>query len=76
LHGLIKSKIKPTIADFNTRSWIRLRRAAISPQCFVQFTPNQSPVHEQVFAYADKISQLLMPKTKAYMKLARPGQGG
>src|SRR5258706_476217 len=70
LHGLIKSKIKPTIADFNTSQLDSIATCGdINRNVLCSSHPNQSPVHEQVFAYADKISQLLMPKTKAYYEI-------
>ena len=31
--------------------------------------PKQSPIHEEIFAYADKISKMLMPKTRAYYEI-------
>jgi sulfite reductase (NADPH) hemoprotein beta-component len=31
--------------------------------------PKQSPIHEQIFKYAEKISDMLMPKTKAYYEI-------
>jgi len=70
LHGLIKSKIKPTIVDFNTSLLDSIATCGdINRNVLCSSHPNQSPVHKQVFAYADKISQLLMPKTKAYYEI-------
>jgi sulfite reductase (NADPH) hemoprotein beta-component len=31
--------------------------------------PKESPIHEQIFAYADKLSQLGLPKTRAYYEI-------
>ena len=70
LHGLIKSKIKPTISAFNTSRLDSIATCGdINRNVLCSSHPNQSPVHEQVFVYADKISQLLMPKTKAYYEI-------
>ncbi len=70
LHGLIKSKIKPTISAFNTSQLDSIATCGdINRNVLCSSHPNQSSVHEQVFAYADKISQLLMPKTKAYYEI-------
>src|SRR5258706_13457841 len=70
LHGLIKSKIKPTIQSFNAAKLDSIATCGdINRNVLCSSHPNQSPVHEQVFAYADKISQLLMPRTKAYYEI-------
>ncbi len=70
LHGLIKSKIKPTIQAF---ALARLDSIAtcgdINRNVLCSSHPKQSAIHEKVFAYADKISELLMPKTRAYYEI-------
>jgi sulfite reductase (NADPH) hemoprotein beta-component len=67
---LIKSKIKPTISAFNSAQLDSIATCGdINRNVLCSSHPNQSPVHEQVFAYADKISQLLLPKTKAYYEI-------
>ena len=70
LHGLLKSKIKPTIRSF---SHVKLDSIAtcgdINRNVLCSSHPKQSPIHEQVFQYADTISTLLMPKTKAYYEI-------
>lgn len=70
LHGIIKSKIKPTLKSF---SEVKLDSIAtcgdINRNVLCSSHPKQSIVHQQVFAYADKISQLLMPKTRAYYEI-------
>ena len=70
LHGLIKSKIKPTIEAFNASQLDSIATCGdINRNVLCSSHPNQSPVHDQVFAYADKISRLLMPKSKAYYEI-------
>jgi sulfite reductase (NADPH) hemoprotein beta-component len=70
LHGLIKSKIKPTIQAFNASQLDSIATCGdINRNVLCSSNPNQSAIHDQVFAYADKISQLLMPKTKAYYEI-------
>lgn len=70
LHGLIKSKIKPTIQAFNEAKLDSIATCGdINRNVLCSSHPGESPIHEQVFAYADKISQLLMPKTKAYYEI-------
>ncbi len=70
LHGLIKSKIKPTIKSFNAAQLDSIATCGdINRNVLCSSHPTQSPAHDQVFIYADKISQLLMPKTKAYCEI-------
>lgn len=70
LHGLLKNHVKPTIQAFNQ---VKLDSIAtcgdINRNVACSSHPRQSPIHEQVFAYADKISTLLMPKTRAYYEI-------
>ncbi|MBC8034175.1 MAG: NADPH-dependent assimilatory sulfite reductase hemoprotein subunit [Chitinophagaceae bacterium] len=70
LHGLIKSNIKPTIQAFSEAKLDSIATCGdINRNVLCSSHPKESPVHEQVFAYADKISELLMPKTKAYYEI-------
>jgi sulfite reductase (NADPH) hemoprotein beta-component len=70
LHGLIKSKIKPTIQAFNQVGLDSIATCGdINRNVICSANPMQSPVHEQVHAYTSKISQLLMPKTRAYYEI-------
>lgn len=70
LHGLLKSKIKPTIQAFNE---VKLDSIAtcgdINRNVLCSSHPKQSEIHQEVFEYADKISRLLMPKTRAYYEI-------
>lgn len=70
LHGLFKSKIKPTIQAFNQ---VKLDSIAtcgdINRNVLCTSHPKQSPIHEEIFAYADRISRFLMPKTRAYYEI-------
>ncbi len=70
LHGLVKSKIRPTIQAFNAAALDSIATCGdINRNVTCSSIPSQSPVHSQVFAYADKISELLKPKTRAYYEL-------
>jgi len=70
LHGLIKSKIRPTIQSFNEAKLDSIATCGdINRNVSCSSHPGESPIHAQVFAYADKISELLMPKTKAYYEI-------
>ncbi|MEK6781788.1 MAG: NADPH-dependent assimilatory sulfite reductase hemoprotein subunit [Bacteroidota bacterium] len=70
LHGIFKSKIKPTIEAFNRSKLDSIATCGdINRNVVCSSHPKQSPIHEKVFAYADKISEMLMPKTKAYYEI-------
>jgi sulfite reductase (NADPH) hemoprotein beta-component len=70
LHGIIKSKIKPTIQAFSKAKLDSVATCGdINRNVVCSSHPKQSPIHEQVFAYADKISEMLMPKTRAYYEI-------
>jgi sulfite reductase (NADPH) hemoprotein beta-component len=70
LHGILKSSIKPTIKAFNAAKLDSIATCGdINRNVLCSSHPNQSPVHSEVFAYADKISKLLMPKTRAYYEI-------
>jgi sulfite reductase (NADPH) hemoprotein beta-component len=70
LHGLIKAKIKPTIQAFNESYLDSIATCGdINRNVACSSNPSESPIHEQVFAYEDKISKLLMPKSKAYYEV-------
>ncbi len=70
LHGIIKSNIRPTIQSFNEAHLDSIATCGdINRNVACSSNPSESPIHEKVFAYADKISTLLMPKTKAYYEI-------
>jgi sulfite reductase (NADPH) hemoprotein beta-component len=70
LHGLVKSKIKPTISAFNKANLDSIATCGdINRNVTCASHPVQSPIHAEVFAYASKISDLLFPKTKAYYEI-------
>ena len=70
LHGLLKSRIKPTIKQFNA---VKLDSIAtcgdINRNVTCSSHPKESPIHEEVFSYAKKVSEYLMPKTKGYYEI-------
>jgi sulfite reductase (NADPH) hemoprotein beta-component len=70
LHGLIKSNIKPTIKAFSEAKLDSIATCGdINRNVLCAAHPLQSPIHANVHAYAQKISELLMPKTKAYYEI-------
>jgi len=70
LHGVLKHNIKPTIKEFDT---VKLDSIAacgdVNRNVTVSAHPRFSPIHEEVFSYAEKISKLLLPKTNAYYEI-------
>ncbi len=70
LHGLYKSKLKPTIEEFNKANLDSIATCGdINRNVMCSAHPKQSAIHEEIFSYADKISSLLMPKTRAYYEI-------
>jgi len=70
LHGVFKSRLKPTHQVFNSVHLDTIaacgddnRNVTCSPN------PVQSPLHEEIFSYASKISNMLKPKTRAYYEI-------
>ncbi|HEY9364907.1 MAG TPA: NADPH-dependent assimilatory sulfite reductase hemoprotein subunit [Chitinophagaceae bacterium] len=70
LHGIIKSKIKPTIKAFNKAKLNSIATCGdINRNVLCTAHPYQSALHEEVFAYAKKVSSFLMPKTRAWYEI-------
>ncbi len=70
LHGILKNHIKPTLKDFQSVHLDSIAACGdVNRNVTATAHPNASPVHQQVFAYADKISLLLLPKTKAFYEI-------
>jgi len=70
LHGILKSRVKPTISAFNSVALDSIAACGdVNRNVTCTANPLQSPIYEQVHAYAAKISQLLLPKTHAYYEI-------
>jgi sulfite reductase (NADPH) hemoprotein beta-component len=70
LHGILKSEIKPTIQSFNTLHLDSIAACGdVNRNVTCSAHPAESAVHEQVFQYADKISTMALPKTRAYYEI-------
>ena len=70
LHGMLKSKIKPTIKAFHLAHLDSIATCGdINRNVTCSSYPTQSPVHAEISSYADKISTLLKPKTRAYYEI-------
>lgn len=70
LHGILKSRIKPTLQAFDR---VKLDSIAacgdVNRNVTVTAHPKASVVHEEVFLFAEQISEALLPKTKAYYEI-------
>lgn len=70
LHGLLRSAIRPTLQAF---SKVHLDSIAACGDVNRNVTcaahPLQSAIHGQIHAYAARISELLLPKTRAYYEI-------
>ena len=70
LHGIVKSQIKPTIQSFNTLHLDSIAACGdVNRNVTCSAHPDESPVHAEIFQYADKISEMALPKTKAYYEI-------
>jgi sulfite reductase (NADPH) hemoprotein beta-component len=70
LHGIIKSRVKPTIQAFNEAKLHSIATCGdINRNVLCTSNPKQSRIHDKVFHYADHISKMLMPKTRAYYEI-------
>ena len=70
LHGVMKSKLKPTLQSFNAAKLDSIATCGdINRNVLCSAHPKQSKIHAEIFSYADKISTLLMPKTRAWYEI-------
>jgi sulfite reductase (NADPH) hemoprotein beta-component len=70
LHGILKSHVKPTIQAFNTARLDSISACGdVNRNVICAAHPKFSPLHEQIYAYSHKLSQLAKPKTKAYYEV-------
>lgn len=70
LHGILKSHIKPTIQSFNTLQLDSIAACGdVNRNVTCSAHPKESALHEEVFRYADIISRMVLPKTRAYYEI-------
>lgn len=70
LHGILKTHIKPTLKAFDTLSLDSIAACGdVNRNVTCSAHPMESPVHEEVFRYADKISTMALPKTRSYYEI-------
>ncbi|GGK63387.1 NADPH-dependent assimilatory sulfite reductase hemoprotein subunit [Rufibacter glacialis] len=67
LHGIVKAKTKPTIKAFNQAGLDSIAACGdVNRNVVSSANPLESPLHERIFQYADRISEYLLPKTRSY----------
>ncbi len=70
LHGILKRNIAPTIQDFHLAGLDSIAACGdVNRNVTCTSNPKESPVHQQVYEIAGKISQMCLPKTKAYYEI-------
>jgi sulfite reductase (NADPH) hemoprotein beta-component len=70
LHGLLKSKIKPTIKSFCAAKLDSVATCGdVNRNVLCSPNPAQSPLHREIYDYAARISNYLKPKTHAYYEI-------
>lgn len=70
LHGILKHQIKPTLKAFNAVHLDSIAACGdVNRNVACTSHPSESAIHEEVHAYADKISRLLLPKTRAFYEI-------
>ncbi len=70
LHGIIKSDIKPTLKSFDTLHLDSIAACGdVNRNVTCSSHPKQSRVHEEIFGYAARISEMALPKTKAFYEI-------
>ena len=75
LHGVLKSKVKPTLKAFNEIGLTTIATCGdINRNVLCTSHPKQSPLHAEVYGYAKEIADLLLPKTNAYYEIWLDGE--
>lgn len=70
LHGVLKSVVKPTLKAFREAHLSTIATCGdINRNVLCSSHPKQSPVHREIFDYAQEINKLLLPKTHAYYEI-------
>ncbi|OJU27494.1 MAG: sulfite reductase subunit beta [Sphingobacteriales bacterium 41-5] len=70
LHGILKSHIKPTMHSFNLNGLDSIATCGdVNRNVCVSSIPAQSAIHEEIFGYAKKISEMAKPKTRAWYEI-------
>lgn len=69
-HGVIKSHMKPALQWFDKFRLDSISACGdVNRNVICSPHPDQLPSHEEVYTYADDISSMLLPKTRAYYEI-------
>ncbi len=75
LHGVLKSKVKPTLKAFNQAGLTTLATCGdVNRNVLCSTHPIQPPCHEEVYAYASEMAARMLPKTNAYHEIWLDGE--
>jgi len=75
LHGVVKSDLRPTLKAFDTLKLDSIAACGdVNRNVVCSAHASVSPLHAEVFAYADRISVLALPKTRAYYEVWLDGE--
>lgn len=70
LHGILKSHIKPTMQAFNIAGLDSIATCGdVNRNVCCTSNPAESPIYDEVFQYAAKISEMAKPKTRAWYEI-------
>lgn len=70
LHGLLKHQLRPTIQGFLVAKLDSIAACGdVNRNVITSSHPQVSPLFEEIYTYADKISTLLLPKTQSYYEI-------
>jgi sulfite reductase (NADPH) hemoprotein beta-component len=75
LHGVLKSKVKPTLKAFNQAGLTTLATCGdVNRNVLCSSHPMQSPLHAEIYDYAREIAARMLPKTNAYYEIWLDGE--
>lgn len=75
LHGVVKSKLKPTVQDFAKFNLDSIAACGdVNRNVIATSTPDLSKAHLEVYEYSKKISEYLLPETRAYQEIWLDGE--
>lgn len=75
VHGVIKSKMKPTVQDFHALGLDAIAACGdVNRNVLAGAHPSLTPFHDEVHSFAAKISEHLLPKTNAFAEVWLDGE--
>ncbi|WP_394349703.1 NADPH-dependent assimilatory sulfite reductase hemoprotein subunit [Chryseobacterium panacisoli] len=67
LHGILKSNLRPTIQSFNLQHLDSIAACGdVNRNVTCTANPSESPLQQEAYELAGKISEMCLPKTKSY----------